>query len=76
MAATRALGGTPALGNGSTDANIPISLGVPAVTIGRGGAGGANHSLDEWWVNQNGDLAIKKALLVVVAEAGVGNDST
>lgn len=32
----------------STDANIPISLGIPAVTIGRGGGGGRGHSLDEW----------------------------
>jgi acetylornithine deacetylase/succinyl-diaminopimelate desuccinylase-like protein len=76
VAATRLLGGNPELNAGSTDANIPISLGVPAVTIGRGGVGGANHSLDEWWLNQNGDLAIKKALLVLVAEAGEGNDGT
>ena len=33
---------------GSTDANIPISLGVPAITIGSGGSGGRAHALDEW----------------------------
>ena len=47
-AAARALGYTPELGASSTDSNIPISLGIPAVTIGSGGTGGRAHSLDEW----------------------------
>jgi di/tripeptidase len=47
-AAVRAAGYTPELGASSTDANIPISLGVPAVTIGSGGQGGRAHSVDEW----------------------------
>lgn len=32
----------------STDANVPMSLGIPAITIGSGGTGGAEHSPDEW----------------------------
>jgi len=47
-AAARAQGYTPDLGASSTDSNIPISLGIPAVTIGSGGGGGRAHSLDEW----------------------------
>jgi acetylornithine deacetylase/succinyl-diaminopimelate desuccinylase-like protein len=47
-AAVRAAGYAPRLGASSTDSNIPISLGVPAVTIGSGGTGGRAHSLDEW----------------------------
>jgi acetylornithine deacetylase/succinyl-diaminopimelate desuccinylase-like protein len=47
-AAARAQGYTPDLGASSTDSNIPISLGIPAVTIGSGGVGGRAHSLDEW----------------------------
>jgi acetylornithine deacetylase/succinyl-diaminopimelate desuccinylase-like protein len=47
-AAARAAGYTPELGASSTDSNIPISLGIPAVTIGSGGAGGRAHSTDEW----------------------------
>jgi di/tripeptidase len=47
-AAARAAGYTPELGASSTDSNIPISLGIPAVTIGSGGTGGRAHSLDEW----------------------------
>lgn len=54
---------------GSTNANIPISMGIPAVTIGRGGKGGGAHSLGEWWINKNGTAAIKKALLLTVLEA-------
>jgi acetylornithine deacetylase/succinyl-diaminopimelate desuccinylase-like protein len=60
----------PTLGTGSTNSNIPISLGIPSITIGRGGKGGNAHSLDEWWINQNGAEAIKFALLILIAEAG------
>jgi tripeptide aminopeptidase len=47
-AAVRAMGYAPELGASSTDSNIPISLGIPAVTIGSGGTGGRAHALDEW----------------------------
>ncbi|HET6970841.1 MAG TPA: M20/M25/M40 family metallo-hydrolase [Phenylobacterium sp.] len=47
-AAVKAAGYTPVLGASSTDSNIPISLGIPAVTIGSGGEGGRAHALDEW----------------------------
>ncbi|MFN3620750.1 M20/M25/M40 family metallo-hydrolase, partial [Sphingorhabdus sp.] len=47
-AAIRAKGLTPQLTSSSTDANLPMSLGVPALTIGSGGSGGRAHSLDEW----------------------------
>jgi tripeptide aminopeptidase len=47
-AAIRAFGGTPAFSFSSTDANIPMSLGLPAITVGRGGPGGRSHSPDEW----------------------------
>lgn len=47
-AAVRAAGYKPVLGASSTDSNMPISLGIPAVTIGSGGRGGRAHALDEW----------------------------
>lgn len=47
-AAIRAFGLTPAFTIGSTDANVPMSMGIPAITIGRGGPGGRAHSPDEW----------------------------
>ncbi len=69
MAATQHFGVTPELTRGSTDSNIPISLGVPAITIGRGGRSGNAHSLDEWWVNDEGHKAIQLALLILLSEA-------
>ena len=48
VAAAKAAGYTPELDISSTDSNIPISLGIAAVTIGSGGTGGRAHSLDEW----------------------------
>ena len=71
IAANAFFGAGGELGRSSTNSNIPISLGVPAVTIGRGGVGGENHSPSEWWINRDGPLAIQRALLLVVAEAGL-----
>ena len=70
IAATNYMGGKPKLTIGSTDSNVPIALGLPAITIGRGGDGGKNHSLDEWWLNKDGYKAIHLALLVLLAETG------
>jgi tripeptide aminopeptidase len=47
-AAVKAFGLKPSYATASTDSNIPISHGIPALTIGRGGKGGRGHSLDEW----------------------------
>lgn len=44
----RAFGMTPSFTISSTDANVPMSMGIPAITIGRGGPGGRQHSPDEW----------------------------
>src|SRR5690606_14910015 len=58
------------LDRSSTDSNVPIAQGVPAVTIGRGGIGVNSHAPDEYWVNREAWLAVQRALLLVVAEAG------
>ena len=71
MAAARFFGAEPSLGTGSTDSNIPIARGLPAITIGHGGEGTGAHSLSEWWANVDGHLAIQNALLIAVAEAGL-----
>jgi acetylornithine deacetylase/succinyl-diaminopimelate desuccinylase-like protein len=72
LAATVFFKAEPTLTRGSTDSNIPISLGIPAVTIGRGGKGGGAHSLGEWWMNDaSGPESIKLALLILLAEAGL-----
>ena len=71
IAATQHFGAEPNLTRGSTNSNIPISLGIPAITIGRGGKGGGAHSLEEWWLNDNGAESIKLALLILLSEAGL-----
>ena len=71
IAATKYFGTEPRLTIGSTNSNIPISLGIPAVTIGKGGVGGNVHSLDEWWLNKQGYKAIQLSLLILLSEAGI-----
>jgi tripeptide aminopeptidase len=74
IAATSYFDAQPTLTRGSTDSNIPIDLGVPAITIGRGGKSDNAHALDEWYINdETGALAIKLAMLILVAEAGLSN---
>jgi acetylornithine deacetylase/succinyl-diaminopimelate desuccinylase-like protein len=54
----------------STDANIPLSLGREAVTIGGGGAGGGAHTLHEWYDVTNRDIGLKRISLTLLALAG------
>ena len=69
---SRHLGIEPVLGRGSTDSNIPISQGIPAITIGGGGQGSGAHSPGEWFINRDGTLGIQRALLILLAQAGTG----
>ncbi len=55
----------------STDANIPLSLGREAISIGAGGSGGGAHTLQEWYDPAGRDLGLKRVLLAVLALAGV-----
>ena len=71
LAATRFLGLQPRLGAASTDANLPIARGIPAVSLSRGGVGGGAHSVDEWWSPRNAHVGTQRALLVLLAAAGV-----
>ena len=73
LAATAAFGIDPYLESSSTDANLPISLGIPAVTMSRGGVSGNSHSMDEWWQNVDGHLGIQIGLVTLLAEAGLAN---
>jgi len=70
LEATRALGVTPRLDQSSTDSNLPISLGIPAITLGAGGSSGASHSLDEWYDPRERDLGLKRGLLVILGIVG------
>jgi hypothetical protein len=50
----------------STDANVPLSLGIPAIAIGGGGAGGGAHTSQEWFRPEGRDLGLKRILLVLL----------
>ena len=70
--AARVLGFPSRTNASSTDSNIPISLGIPAITIDGGGAGGGAHSLSEWYDDgPNGWLGPQWAALIVGTLAGV-----
>jgi len=51
----------------STDANIPLSLGIPALSLGAGGDGGGIHTRNEWFDATGRELALKRLLLLLLA---------
>jgi tripeptide aminopeptidase len=64
--ATRYLGCRTRLDRSSTDSNIAISLGIPAVTLGTGGTSGNSHTLEEWYDPRGRETSLKRALLVML----------
>ena len=70
IAATHIFENEPNLVRSSTDSNVPISLGIPSMTLGGGGSSGASHSLDEWFYNDEGYKGIQRVLLILLSEAG------
>ena len=73
--ATLGIGRRPELATASTDANVPISMGIPSIAIGAGGRGGGVHTSAEWYDNTEGALGMTRALTVLVAAAGfAGSD--
>ncbi len=67
----RFLGNRSRTERSSTDANLPLSLGIPAVALGGGGTGGGAHTLDEWFDPTARELGLKRLLLIAVALAGL-----
>jgi tripeptide aminopeptidase len=75
LAALRAaddfLGNISRIERASTDANIPLSLGIDAIAIGSGGNGGGAHSLQEWYEPTGREMGLQRALLTVLGASGV-----
>ncbi len=69
--ATRALGITSCLDRASTDSNVPIAMGIPAITLGAGGSSGNTHTLDEWFDPRQRELGLNRALLFVLRVVGI-----
>jgi tripeptide aminopeptidase len=60
----------------STDANIPLSLGIDAISIGAGGSGGGAHSLQEWYDSAGREAGLKRALLTLLGVSGVAEEKS
>ena len=73
IAATESFGIEPQLQISSTDANLPISKGIPAVTMSRGGVSGNSHAPEEWWQNVGGHIGMQIGLITLLAEAGLAD---
>ena len=69
----KAFGLDPTYGMSSTDSNIPLSMGIPAITLESGGTGSRNHTLDEWIdVDKTASVrGIHIAMGILLALAGI-----
>ena len=73
-AADEFLGNRSRLERSSTDANIPLSMGIDAIAIGAGGNGGGAHSLQEWYEPSGREMGLKRALLTLLEVAGIADE--
>jgi acetylornithine deacetylase/succinyl-diaminopimelate desuccinylase-like protein len=69
--ADHVLGNISRRGISSTDANIPLSLGLPAIALGAGGSGGGTHTLHEWYDFAGREMGVKRVFLTLVNIAGI-----
>ncbi len=73
-AADDSLGLQSRLERSSTDANVPLSLGLDAIAIGAGGTGGGAHSLQEWYDSSGRELGLKRVLLTLLGVSGAATE--
>lgn len=66
---TTRVGRTPRAAIASTDANVPLSRGIPALALGAGGAGGGAHTSDEWYDDTDAEIGLERVLRLVLALA-------
>jgi tripeptide aminopeptidase len=69
LAADVQLGNRSRRERSSTDANIPLSMGIPAISIGAGGRSGGAHTLDEWYDPAGRELGLQRVALTVLSLA-------
>lgn len=63
------LGNRSRLERSSTDANIPLSVGIPAIALGAGGRSGGAHSLEEWYDPTGREIGMQRVLLTLLSVA-------
>jgi tripeptide aminopeptidase len=73
-AADEYVGNQSRIERSSTDANVPLSHGIDAISIGAGGTGGGAHSLQEWYEPAGRELGLKRALLTLLGVSGLAED--
>jgi len=71
QAADDYLGNRARMERSSTDANIPLSLGIPAIALGAGGTSGGAHSLQEWYDPTGREIGMQRLLLTLLQVAGL-----
>lgn len=71
LAADNQLGNRSRRERSSTDANIPLSLGIPAISLGAGGRSGGAHTLEEWYDPTGRELGLQRVALTVLGVAGL-----
>jgi len=75
-AADDAVGNKSRIERSSTDANIPLSMGIEAIAIGAGGNGGGAHSLQEWYEPKDRETGLKRVLLTLLGVSGVAPEKS
>jgi len=75
-AADEAVHNQSRLERASTDANIPLSLGIDAISIGAGGNGGGAHSLQEWYESDGREAGLQRVLLTLLGTSGVAGEKS
>jgi acetylornithine deacetylase/succinyl-diaminopimelate desuccinylase-like protein len=68
---TRRFGFEPLPDVGSTDANLPISMGIPAIALGGGGSSGNVHTPEEWFDPSRREQGVQRLLALVAVLAGL-----
>jgi tripeptide aminopeptidase len=71
LAADTRLGNRSRRERSSTDANIPLSLGIPAISLGAGGRSGGAHTIEEWYDPAGRELGLQRVALTLLAVAGL-----
>jgi acetylornithine deacetylase/succinyl-diaminopimelate desuccinylase-like protein len=75
-AADEYVGNQSRIERSSTDANVPLSNGIDAISIGAGGTGGGAHSLHEWYEPTGREMGLKRALLTLLGVSGLAEEKT